>query len=625
MKKRFLSVISTVVALVLSVAVMSGCNLITKNSDREMNTVVATVNVNTEEHVYKKDMVMAYLSYGYYYVNYQGLSAAQTLELILDNLINNIILVQNAMQEAEDNSLIEDSSKAKYTVERYLSADSLIEAEYNAYKSMNDMLDGYEDDGEGDVKGDTLTLTVRTVPTGATNATEELTKEDKIEYVKKGIDTDGTESRRDAMNNVVKSLQNNGLLGSEYDGKDLTKTEYYKNLYKSYCENELLEAYEKRIAAEARKITFSELETEFTAKINTQKAWSNEEFVTALGDAKASDPILYSAYGSYGYVYNLLLGVNDYQSSEISKIKTDDPDITDSEYDDARNEILEKITVKDQRASWILSGYDFDFTTKKFTGDYTFAKIKENENDVASKNSLPFQGEVKELKAKTDDESGEYSVTSVKTFGLEEFISFMDKYVYGEEKTGETATEKWIKKKISVDSDVEEYSEKINELLFAFSTDSGSLNTWKGYAVKPAVDGSDSEEYVQTFADGARQLLETGGKSYIIVATDYGYHVMFYSELIGNDFGYDNLTSYLDSLSIQDKGENWTDYLDKMLNDWDDFEDTDNFLYTFVDSLTSAKVTAAKNEAETKVINKYRYDSKDYVTVYKNSYADLLG
>ena len=58
MKKRFLSVISAVVALVICVCA-SGCNLVTKNSEREMNTVVATVNVNTKEDIYKKDMIMA--------------------------------------------------------------------------------------------------------------------------------------------------------------------------------------------------------------------------------------------------------------------------------------------------------------------------------------------------------------------------------------------------------------------------------------------------------------------------------------------------------------------------------------------------------------------------------------
>ncbi len=618
MKKRFLSVISAAVALIMCVAVSSGCKLITKDSEREMNSVVATVNVNTEEHVYKKDMIMAYLSYGYYYVQYQGYTQKKTFELILDNLINNRILVQHAMQEAEDNSLIENDAEKKFTVARYLSDKQVNEARYNAYKSINDMLDNYEDDGSEEPKGDTLTLTARTVPTNASNATEKLTDEDKAEYVKKGFDTDSTEYRREAKNKIIKLFKNNGLLGTEYDGKDITKTTYYENLYKSYCENELLSAYNKKISDAARKVSFEELETAFAEKLDTQKSWSNADFVSALGNAKASDPILYSAYGSYGYVYNLLLGVSDYEKAAIEKIKTDDADITDEEFGAKRNEILKTITVKDQRASWILSGYDFDGT--KFTGDYTFTKPE---------NSLPFQGTVKKLKDEDKDkkQSAEYSVTDVKTFGLEEFITFMDNYVYGaaqEDDAASRAPEDAVKKCVTKPAGVEEYSEKINELLFAFSTDSGSLNTWKGYAVKPAVDGSDSEEYVQTFADAARQLIELGGNSYIIVATDYGYHVMFYSELLNKDYGYANLTAYLDSLSI-DKGESWAKYLENMLNEWDDFEDTDNFLYTFVNSLTSAKVTAAQTAENNKVLNKYRYESDKYVTVNENSYADLLG
>ena len=159
------------------------------------------------------------------------------------------------------------------------------------------------------------------------------------------------------------------------------------------------------------------------------------------------------------------------------------------------------------------------------------------------------------MKEKTDDDAAEYSVTDVKTFGLNEFIEFMDIYLYGAKQTGDAGvTDVNVLKQVTKAAGAAEYAEKINDLLFAFSTDSGSLNTWKGYAVKPVPDGSNTEEYVQSFADAARQLLTLGGNSYIVVATDYGYHVMFYSELINKDFKYDTLDEYLDSLNL-DKAE----------------------------------------------------------------------
>ena len=625
MKKRFLSLISAVVALVMCAVALSGCKLVTKNSEREMNTVVATVKIDDtveRESILKKDLIMAYLSYGYYYVQYQGMTQAQTFKLILENLISNRILVQKAMSDA-----------GKKSVTDCLDADQLVSAKYSAYKSINDMLDEYAHNSEGHdhendhAKGDTLTLTARTVPTGATNAEKELDIAAKKSYVeeldKNGFDTDSTAERRSAFTKIIKLLKNNGLIGDKFDGKDLKTTAYYENLYKSYCESEVLTAFDKKVADEARKVTMAELRGEYAKKLDTQKEWSNKDFVDALGNAKASDPILYGAFGSYGYVYNLLLGVNDYQKAQLDKIKQDNASISDDDYSAERKDILSGITVKDQRASWILSGYDCEYLsekqTVKFTGDYSFA---------SAANALEFQGTVKLLKEKTDDDAAEYSVTDVKTFGLNEFIEFMDNYLYGAKQTGDAGvTDVNVLKQVTKAAGAAEYAEKINDLLFAFSTDSGSLNTWKGYAVKPVPDGSNTEEYVQSFADAARQLLTLGGNSYIVVATDYGYHVMFYSELINKDFKYDTLDEYLDSLNL-DKAEydadNWDKYLENMLNKWDDVKDTDNFLYSFVNSLTSAKVSSAQTKTRESAIKAYRYDETK-VSVLESNYKDLLG
>jgi hypothetical protein len=135
----------------------------------------------------------------------------------------------------------------------------------------------------------------------------------------------------------------------------------------------------------------------------------------------------------------------------------------------------------------------------------------------------------------------------------------MESYVYGSSTPTEVVvpTSGSIYKKYKTSAVVEEYDAKINELLFAFSTDPGSLNTFKGYAVKPIPEGTDPEEYVQEFADGARELLEMGGTSYIIVATDNGYHIMFFSEVFNADYNFASLEAcftilqLLQNLSLQ--------------------------------------------------------------------------
>ncbi len=266
------------------------------------------------------------------------------------------------------------------------------------------------------------------------------------------------------------------------------------------------------------------------------------------------------------------------------------------------------------RKTWILSGYDFDFAAKKFTGDYTFAK------DAA--NSLEFQGTVREVRAKTDDEDGVYAVESVRTFGLEEFTEFVNNYVYGDETVGAVGASDDIYWEYTTDAlpKDKEYDAKINELLFAFSTDPGSLNTYKGYVIKP-----DNNEYVKTFGDAGKALLEEGGSSYKVVASDYGYHFMFFSEVWTANKEYATLDDYLATLDIDMQGqESWEKYIEYQREHWEDFEEENNFLYFLANELISAKLSATSSKSRTVLVNKYRYDTK-YTNVYESRYADLIG
>ena len=153
----------------------------------------------------------------------------------------------------------------------------------------------------------------------------------------------------------------------------------------------------------------------------------------------------------------------------------------------------------------------------------------------------------------------------------------MDNYVYGASQTGEVKAYDGItmKKVVNTDADVENYADKINELIFAFSTDTGSLNSYKGYTINVKTDFG-SETYVEEYAAAARYLMTLGKSSYVVVGTEYGWHVMFLSEKITANTNYATLTEYLASL-----GE--TTNFDQMLKDIRDdkadlYEDT--YLYT---------------------------------------------
>jgi hypothetical protein len=345
----------------------------------------------------------------------------------------------------------------------------------------------------------------------------------------------------------------------------------------------------------------------------------NTPFLNAikLASATAEDPVLVGKDGSYGYVYNLLLGISSAQTTEIKAIKTKDIEKRAVE----RKAILDKIIVKDLRSTWLLSGYDFDTATKCFTGDYTFAKD--------AKNSLPFFGNVTHLNAdKVDEEDyqAKYRVDSVNDFTVNEFVEMMDKYVYGSVQSNQKSSSDSasIYKKAVVNTSVEEYDAKINELLFAFSTDAGSLNTYKGYLVSPKPDIGGAEKFVDEFAMAGRAYITDGlsGSSYIVVATDYGYHVMFFSEIVSANVNYATLDAYLDSLGVDKGTATWAQYLETIKADWADYEDEDFYLYNLLTLYADADNVLSNKRVE--LFNKYAYDQTKVVK-YTERYSDLIG
>ncbi len=618
MKKKLVALVAMVMSIFIGFSALTGCNLITVDNERDMKQVVATVNIGNEgaktDEIYKQDMIMMYLNYGYSLG--EQYSQSQIFEILISQLINNRILVQSAMKTFEDDAnFVKNTTKDKWDVERYLTTEDDIandklsdvnEATYEAMKSINDLIDNYVEDVEEKV-GDALFEEVRTTPTNA--AKKELTAQEKSDYIAKGIDIgENDKERRKAYNKVLKLLEDNSLLGEDYVD-DIKQTTYYKELIVSSFESILIKKYEDALKADARsKVTYAMLEEKYKemydAQVNNYKN-NDTAFSSALSSATADNPIIYTPFGGYVYVYNLLLGASEEQTEALNKVKEDTTDT--AKIAKARRNILQGTIAKDLRATWIQSGYDFDFASKKFTGDYAYLE-----------DSLAFQGEVTRLVEKTDKVDAEYRIDSVTEFKLDDFIAqFIDGYLYNGAGTIEADTNPSIYKKVKVDAKPDSYTEKINELLFAFSTDDGSLNTNKGYVVAPKPDFDGSETYMQEFADAGRELVNLGGYSYVIAATDYGYHFMFLSEVISANTSYATLDEYLTSLGVA----NGSDEFDNLLANWDD-ADEDAYLYKFINLYASADT--AVSEAESALFNKYNNDA-NCVKKYKDVYADLLG
>ncbi|MBQ7339454.1 MAG: hypothetical protein IJW43_01215 [Clostridia bacterium] len=625
MKRKITSIVGFIMAVLMSMACVSGCRLITTNNDRDMDQVVATINLNEkEEKIYKRDMVMQYLNYGYTYVQSYGYTLEQTYELIFDGLITSRIMAQGAMKVfEEENKVLNASITDVNNPERYLDEEAVVDALYNTRHSISELIESMLE-AEEEKYQDAYIGDVRAVPTNATNKAVELSLDEKKEYNKEKFDISSDAAHRDAFNDIVELLKVNSLLedaSTKFDGT-LESTLYYKNTYKSNLEAELLTRLEEDRSLSVRSaLTFEELENEYLEALEDQKNWNNADFVTALGSASVGSPMLYSSFGSYGYVYNLLLGATSEQTSAISAIKTENPNISNEDFAKERKEILKATLVKDLRSGWVISGFDAEMRGEDFifTGDYTFAKDKAN--------ALAFQGKVNKIKDADAEkhQSALYTVTDTTVYELDAFIDFMNGYLGG------TATDNTSAYASLGDSiygaknleGVSEYTAKINDMLFAFSTDSGSLNTYKGYVIKPPVDGANTEEYVATFGEAGRILLEQG-EGYVIVASDYGYHVMFYSEQFSIDYSVGSLVEYLNKEAGETKTrDQWIEYYNSMVEDWEEFANENNYLYNTANSLTTAKVNNALATVERELINANRYDVSDKVVLYKDRFQDL--
>ena len=130
----------------------------------------------------------------------------------------------------------------------------------------------------------------------------------------------------------------------------------------------------------------------------------------------------------------------------------------------------------------------------------------------------------------------------------------------------------------------------VNELMFAFSTDTGCLNKYMGYVV-----AADKTSFVSEFEYAAQYVVRKGVGAYAVAPSDYGWHIIYCA------YKYDGANVY--------SGFNAND-----------IEKEGTFSNLFYESLKAKTTTTKATDIQTQVLQDY----KDSTTLYKNTYKDLL-
>ena len=132
MKKKFTAL---VLMLIMCLSVFAGCSLITRNDKKYYEAVVCTISYadGTSDNITKRELLMAYNSYGYNYVQQQG--KQQAIMTTIDSIVNQRITIKAVEDFYKDpNQILLDSEKTYLYDNTYSSMYSNLMEYYMAIK-----------------------------------------------------------------------------------------------------------------------------------------------------------------------------------------------------------------------------------------------------------------------------------------------------------------------------------------------------------------------------------------------------------------------------------------------------------------------------------------------------------
>lgn len=659
--KKFKSKLIAIAAVAVSItmgATFGGC--VTLN-ERDVKQTVSTVNLSAssdfkaefgdyadaieDETITKMDLIVSYLNTGSSYVQ-QGYTYAQVFDMLSDALVENATVIQYATAyvlkskaEVGDITLAEYNAKSteKEKYEYLLggeSSDSVKSAKYSVNSSLNSVLDNYEKKHIKSDEEESYTGTgSRTTPTGVDTLKEDYIPENYGVYTgytgnllaDAGEDyepLDGTNrtTRRKAYSEFINYLKNNFLIDlNETDNTKIENLKYVQDMYVSQLQQEIISEFSDLFEEDREKIittveggVYTYVQGRYQKIYDEQVSSYNEtsSFETAMDNISDSTFILYSpstkedtdeidgTFGTYGYVYNILLPFSGKQSDRLTELqyyRDNNSGVTDSDYFADRNKLLKNITTTDQRSAWFNGTTDYSFkaseTTldyygknngrdylffennltktesyealEKYDGRYSYnGTVKKNENGsyTLTPEKLTIDDMLNEfvayvnfvlegdkasysygdtLSASVGDNAAYYATTDFTKAGEEDEIDY-SKLVYatGKVTISDTSDQNMFVK----ESDRYKALSAVNELQYAYTTDTGILSRYIGYSVSAY-----TTNYIKEFEYAAQQALRMGVGAFKVCAGDYGWHLIY----VTDTFNFEGGAEYVPTFSAE--------------------------------------------------------------------------
>ena len=516
-------------------------------------------------------------------------------------------------------------------------------AVYSLRKSLNDSLDSMEasyiSETESHDHGE-----ARTLPTNVSKEKEDYYTNDYVVYTGRNKSSNygkyepqegSTKTTRlKAYNAFLANIQGYDLISEKEDTQDIEKLDYFyvelASILGQSLINKYYEALETEISNELNKEYMEAKYNEFYKQNEQAYASDPTAFGTALDSASADSFMLYGLK-DYGYVYNILLPFSATQNIQYAEAKN--KGLTQNELYNVRKNLLVNVKGEDQRGSWIAEHDHANYSTvdEDYVAGTPILFFQDYQEETSQYEKLTqYAGTYAYNGTWAKDDEGEYKATPKKV-SIDEFITIFEKHIndtvpgedvvaskdpnwvsgYNTDNYKETdgtidyskfvyykgqvnLTDKSAANFFNPESDQYKALSAVNELMFAYSTDTGCLNTYMGYSVSPY-----GTNFVKEFEFAAQDLIENGDVgSYAVCATDYGWHILYCSfkyQAAGDVYG----------------GFNY------------DLRETEGtFSKLFYDSVKESAYTNYATEEQNRIL--IEYDTEACVTRNQKAYQDLL-